>query len=65
MHKNGTAGINGIIRKNELQKVFSQMICMSGGEDGNGRPAQARSNSSWFDDEVVETNDEFHGYSCW
>lgn len=43
----------------------SQMICMSGGENGNGRPAQARSNSSWFDDEVVETNDEPHGYSCW
>lgn len=43
----------------------SQMICMSGGENGNGRPAQARSNSSWFDGEVVETNDEPHGYSCW
>mgnify|MGYP006974988313 CR=1 FL=1 len=48
-----------------IKMECSQMLCMSGGEDGNGRPAQVRPNSSWFDDDLVETNDEPRGYSCW
>lgn len=48
-----------------IQMESSQILCMSGGDEGNGRPAQARPNNSWFDDEIVESSDEPSGYSCW